>query len=498
MRVLNIGAGDLKRLAQTRKIIVFGVGKIFDKTLKRFSQYHLEKDIEYLVDNDPQIWDSEKIINKKHIKVYSPDYMRKHINRKCILVIMVRQYSEIVKQLSEYKELKHIVVYKYPIVYYLKEKRYKQKYIKMPLSNSIISNGEGDNHENALALFEYFRDNGLLGKYKWIWICSHPKGKNSNIYVQYIPRNIYENAPSLKDIYNYERVLYTSKYIFYENLFLYKKRKEQIAIYLKHGTFMLKNVKGKISIPEEVDGAICTSHNYAALAAEQENINISKLIFCGSPRLDFLYKEKQVLETFDLYEKGEKYILWLPTLRQTVGLERNDVNTVAPFGVPLINEEAEFDQMDRKLKGLSVKLIIKPHPHQDLSVYKMGKYRNILFISQSQLDKYEFPIHSLMRECDALVSDYSSIAFDFMLLDRPIAYTIDDMDDYKIGFSVEDPLYYMPGEKLSTVDDMLVFFEHVAAGEDLFVSERRNIRDYVHEYQDDKNCERFLKIMKII
>jgi CDP-glycerol glycerophosphotransferase (TagB/SpsB family) len=48
--------------------------------------------------------------------------------------------------------------------------------------------------------------------------------------------------------------------------------------------------------------------------------------------------------------------------------------------------------------------------------------------------------------CDVLVTDYSSLAFDFMLLDRPIVYFVPDLDDYTAyrGFYF-DPLEMMPG-----------------------------------------------------
>ncbi len=498
MKILNIGAGDIKRIAKTKKIVVFGAGRILEATLKRFRPYHLEEDIAYIVDNNQEIWNSEKVINGKRIEIYSPEYMRKHISRQYILVIMVKKYSAILKQLSGYREMKHIRIYKYPTHYYLAEKRYKRKCPDKRLYNTVIANGEGDNHENAQAVFEYFRDNGLLGKYRWVWLCAHPEKYVSDKNVKYIARDIYRVPDTLQNIHDYWRARWTSRYIFFENIFLYKKRQDQISVYLKHGTFMLKNVKGKISIPEEVDGAICTSGNYAELAAEQESIDISKLIICGSPRLDFLYKDKHVLESLGFYKKDKRYVLWLPTLRQTIGLTRNDVKTVAPYGIPLVARKTDFDKLENKLEECNAVLMIKPHPHQELSVYQIGEYKNIVLIPQARLDEYEFPIHSLMRESDALITDYSSIAFDYMLLDRPIAYTVDDMNDYSVGFSVEDPLRFMPGEKLESIDNMLDFLEHVMRGQDEYALERRRIRDYVHEYQDDKNSERFLKIMKMI
>ncbi|MEI3411920.1 MAG: CDP-glycerol glycerophosphotransferase family protein [Blautia sp.] len=56
----------------------------------------------------------------------------------------------------------------------------------------------------------------------------------------------------------------------------------------------------------------------------------------------------------------------------------------------------------------------------------------------------------LMGVCDGLISDYSSASVDFMLLHRPMAFVLTDFMAYqeKRGFVFEDPLAYMPGEKI--------------------------------------------------
>jgi CDP-glycerol glycerophosphotransferase (TagB/SpsB family) len=48
--------------------------------------------------------------------------------------------------------------------------------------------------------------------------------------------------------------------------------------------------------------------------------------------------------------------------------------------------------------------------------------------------------------CDVLVTDYSSLAFDFMLLRQPIVYFVPDIDDYASyrGF------YFRPDEMMPT------------------------------------------------
>lgn len=495
MRVRQISAHTLMRKLKNRRMVIFGAGRKLEGVFHKFKEYHFEKYVDYIVDNNQKLWGTAKLLGDMQVPVQSVQYMREHISRETIIVIMIKQYSEVVEQLSGYKELKYNPVYQCPEYHYLSEKKMHGIIAKQPIRNTVMFQGEGDNRENALALYEYMSEHGMLKKYRIVWLCNHPENFAHVRHVTYIDRNIYRRIPSLHEIWKDEYYRNTARYLYYENWMIPKKRNEQVSVYLKHGTFMLKNVKGKICIPEEADGAICTSRNYADLASEQESISKEKLIICGSPRLDFLYKNKDVLKTLGQWEQDKKYILWLPTLRQSKNVNRNDVKHTAPLGIPLIKSETELDMLDKHLAESGVKLIIKPHPHQDLSVYKIGDYKNIVFLLQDMLDKYDFTIHSLMRETDALISDYSSSAFDYMLLDRPIAYTVDDMEDYTIGFSVEKPFDYMPGEKLYACEDMFKFINDVKNGRDLYAGQRRKVRDYIHEYQDDKNSERFLKIM---
>jgi len=495
MKAGQISAHTLLRKLKNKKVVIFGAGRKLEAVFQKFQAYHFERYVDYIVDNNQKLWGTTKALGDRQVPVQSVQYMRDHIGRETIIVIMTKQYGEVAEQLRGYEELKHNPVYRCPEYHYLPEKKINAMIARLPLRNIVMFQGEGDNRENALALYEYMAVHGLLKKYRIVWLCDHPKNFSHVRHVTYIDRNLYAGIPGLLDLWKDRLYRHTARYLYYENKMIPKERNGQIAVYLKHGTFMLKNVKGKICIPKDADGAICTSRNYADLAAEQEGIAKEKLIICGSPRLDFLYREKNVLRTLNQWEPDKKYILWLPTLRQSKTVERNDVKQTAPFGIPLIKSEEEFELLDERLEEAGVKLIIKPHPHQDLSVYKIDSCKNIIYLPQERLDQYDFAIHSLMRETDALISDYSSVAFDYMLLDRPIAYTVDDMEDYLIGFSVDNPFDYMPGEKMYTCGDMLHFIDEVKNGTDLYAEQRRKVRDYIHEYQDDKNCERFLRIM---
>lgn len=63
------------------------------------------------------------------------------------------------------------------------------------------------------------------------------------------------------------------------------------------------------------------------------------------------------------------------------------------------------------------------------------------------LEKKQIKLYELIGISDGLLSDYSSVAVDYLLLDRPLGYVLADYNIYKEkrGFVFEDPLEYMPG-----------------------------------------------------
>ena len=105
------------------------------------------------------------------------------------------------------------------------------------------------------------------------------------------------------------------------------------------------------------------------------------------------------------------------------------------------------------------------------------------------LDANDIPLYKFVALSDGLISDYSSIAIDYLLVDKPIAFTLDDYDLYKEsrGFVFENPLDYMPGHHIYNFNDLRVFIECIATGKDSYKEERDRVRK-VTVVQSDHYC----------
>jgi CDP-glycerol glycerophosphotransferase (TagB/SpsB family) len=109
------------------------------------------------------------------------------------------------------------------------------------------------------------------------------------------------------------------------------------------------------------------------------------------------------------------------------------------------------------------------------------------FFVKSKITSYEF-----VGSCDALITDYSSIYYDFTLRDKPVAAIWEDIEDYRRnpGFAVDVDFYMKGAEKIYTVEDFIAFIQRVGNGEDILKDERNKIKTMVNEFEDGESTKR--------
>ena len=109
-------------------------------------------------------------------------------------------------------------------------------------------------------------------------------------------------------------------------------------------------------------------------------------------------------------------------------------------------------------------------------------------------------IYSVINNFDLLITDYSSIYFDYLLSDNPIIFAPFDYDHF-IGNQRE--FYYdydevTPGPKCKNWDEVLEWIVKFKDNSMLYSAERKNIKDKFHKYQDGNSCKRvYEKILMI-
>lgn len=360
------------------------------------------------------------------------------------------------------------------------------------LQNIIVIESHNDFDCNGGAFYDYLIKNNYNKKYKIVWVLKHPEDAP-----KCLPRNVVlvpEYKPSVrKDYY-----ICIAKYFTYDQNCHTKLKKGQISIYFSHGSVGLKDCTGLISLPDNLDYCLTASDFFAPIDARQylwEYPN-KKQVICGFPEHDRFYDNK----TGDLEKivdyKFDKVILWMPTFRVT-DLNRKDSIIEQKLGIPLISTLEEYKSIDEKLKQKNVLLIIKIHPKQNLETLMIKDTGNIKVLTGDRVKVLNVDNIALMKDVDALVSDYSSAAYDFLHMNKPIAYDFSDLESYSRGIVVDDPHEMIAGHEIKNIEDFYNFIDDVSEGKDPYKKQREQLFDKIFKYHDGNSCKRIAELLKL-
>lgn len=155
----------------------------------------------------------------------------------------------------------------------------------------------------------------------------------------------------------------------------------------------------------------------------------------------------------------------------------------------------QMDRLNALLTEKNIVLVVKLHPFQDRGMVHCGNCSNIHLVENEDLTVQDIPVNRLLGQADALISDYSSAAVDFMLLDRPIAFMLEDVERYEQsrGFVFDNIREWLPGKEITSFEDLCDFVEEIDRGDDTTADRRRMLKGRMHKYCDDRSCQRILE-----
>jgi CDP-glycerol glycerophosphotransferase (TagB/SpsB family) len=350
--------------------------------------------------------------------------------------------------------------------------------------NYIVFESEGDFWDNARAFYEYLVGNELNKKYRLIWIVHEPGKYPPQENVVFVSRFSY--GLNLKANYY---IATAGCFIFTHPYWLKKWRREQTVINLTHSSMMLK-AGGKKNISDCFDYMLCASNAVKELKKKTYHIKDDQAVLLGGPRIDLLFNPIKDISMIVSNYKGEKIILAMSTFKQSKLWK--DSNRVDKFALNVIHTMDELIELNNFLREWNTFMIVKIHHLQDTSFIEPHKLDRIVYLFDSDLQSKGIQLYEMLGKADALLTDYSSVFYDYLIINRPIGFLISDMEDYTRGFCIDNPMEHMVGSKLKNKDQLYEFIISVNQNVDLYRSQRESLRDEVHIYQDSKNSERLL------
>lgn len=361
--------------------------------------------------------------------------------------------------------------------------------------NQILFASLPDYSDNAKALYEYVIANQVQQPYDTVWLVNDPE------ILQVLARNgiTAHIEKSIRGIYT----VFRSKYIVVtHNHYCRFKAKNQYLVNLWHGMPLkamgyadrletedaLHDIRKGV---EAEDILIATSSITKNTLVTSFLIDPRKVVITGQPRNDYLFMNHREPELAELLDRDissySALILYMPTFR--VGYGR--VEGTAEH-LDLLRSE----RLNRFLRGNNILFVLKLHPYEEQYWLSQGGFKesdgNIVVLRSERLTTSLTSIYEVLGEFDILITDYSSIYFDFLLLNRPIIFLPLDLEEYSQtrGFLLEPYDFWTPGPKVATTDALIDEIQRCIADPAYYEQERMTVNNLINGFQDGNSSRR--------
>ncbi|WP_296869714.1 CDP-glycerol glycerophosphotransferase family protein [uncultured Methanobrevibacter sp.] len=176
-----------------------------------------------------------------------------------------------------------------------------------------------------------------------------------------------------------------------------------------------------------------------------------QMLEIGYPRCDILFNKNNEEAIDDIKSrlnipKDKKIILYAPTWRENQFYNKNAFK---------FTTEMDFDEMYNQLSDDYI-LIVKFHYLVKENI-DWSKYNDFIIECDADWD-----IQELYLISDIMITDYSSVMFDYAILKRPIIFFTFDLDDYKNNLRdfYFDMVEEVPGPICKTNEEMIDYIKN--------------------------------------
>lgn len=208
---------------------------------------------------------------------------------------------------------------------------------------------------------------------------------------------------------------------------------------------------------------------------------------------DYLYPQKNVKLTgfcrFDQLTNTAQHrqILLMPTWREWLYKAKDfyESEYVHTY-VSLLNSH----RLQKVLEQYKMDLIFYPHHEvqKHINYFKRNcKGRHIIIA-----DKGHYDVQQLLKDSDLLVTDYSSVYFDFAYMQKPIVYYLFDYDQYRCEHYAEGWYDYQNGLGVVsyTEDECIKQIEAALKSKCIMPKQYKQRAGEWFPYRDQNNCQR--------
>ena len=360
--------------------------------------------------------------------------------------------------------------------------------------NKVFFDSFPDYSDNARAMSDYLIEHSSYDIY---WAVKRVPTHNTDRRIHFILKN---------NKWSYIYHTLTSKYLFSTHgAFHWANPKRQLYLCFWHGTmlkriaYMQDPVRNKY-YNQSVKYFSSPSDYYIPIFSNSFNRKPDEILVTGYPRIDFLLNDNNSFLKLGIdRNQYKKVVIYLPTFRQPIGGGYTDTKKNI-FKEEFINfvDENSLGEWNSYFRNRDILLVVKPHP-SDKNQFSNTKLSNIRIIPHIVLLEKDIQLYNLLKYADALITDFSSVYCDYLVLNRPIGFMLSDIDDYAKGrgFVFEEPLDFLPGYKIWSEEDFKAFIDELINNIDSTKKIREQLQPVYNKYTEGCFCERIARIINL-
>lgn len=356
-------------------------------------------------------------------------------------------------------------------------------------------------YQNNYSMYNYLIKNGYNERYKIYYYMPEVKKNTKKA------DNVVFGDDLLGSLFHY----LTAKYVFFDtgNIRI-RPSKKQIVMNLWHGVpfksigFMSNAVEK--NLPKDLMNTftkiIVPNKSMKEVYLKSFLLNENQVYYGGQPRNDLLKMKGDPFKLLNIEtSKYKKIIMWMTTYRisKDERLCHTSDENWSDTGLPLLVDQEKLIKINKELAQLNILLLIKQHTTGKSPKNPITQTENIKILEEEDYLSKGLQLYEVLGKCDGLITDYSSVFIDYLLVNRPIAFVVNDIEDYKNsnGFNFENPLEYMPGMHLTKLEDLKNYLIDISIGNDEHFNKRKQVSSYFNEYHRTDNCRYILESMRI-
>jgi len=212
-----------------------------------------------------------------------------------------------------------------------------------------------------------------------------------------------------------------------------------------------------------------------------------QIVETGYPRNDPLYREIDYSgldgigkhESWRDHINENKCILYMPTWRR--GIYGSEGKAIEDHGL-------ELESVGEFCEQRGFEFLLKLHPSEE------GETDD--YDAVHTLPEY-LDIYDVLSDVDILVTDYSSIYFDYLHVNKPIVFYPYDLDTYESmrGFYF-DYDEVTPGPSAFSQSELLRSLDEFMCGNDQYEPQRRQLLNEFYDHTDGKSSKRIMRILE--